>query len=48
MVQHQLEGKLISLNRSFNAAPDSIKGDESSNGAGLREPVSERQWKQWA
>jgi two-component system NtrC family sensor kinase len=28
MVQHQLEGKLISLNRSFNAAPDSIKGDD--------------------
>ena len=27
MVQHQLEGKLISLNRSFNAAPDAIKGD---------------------
>ncbi len=28
MVQHQLAGKLISLNRSFRAAPDSIKGDD--------------------
>jgi signal transduction histidine kinase len=28
MVQHQLEGKLISLNRSFKAAPDAIKGDD--------------------
>ena len=28
MVQHQLEGKLISLSRSFRAAPDSIKGDD--------------------
>ena len=28
MVQHQLEGKLISLNRSFNASPDSVKGDD--------------------
>jgi len=28
MIQHQLEGKLISLKRSFKAAPDSIKGDD--------------------
>jgi len=28
MVQHQLEGKLISLSRSFKAAPDAIKGDD--------------------
>jgi len=28
MVQRQLEGKLISLNRSFRAAPDSIHGDD--------------------
>lgn len=27
MVQHQLDGKLISLNRSFNASSDSIHGD---------------------
>jgi signal transduction histidine kinase len=27
LVQHQLEGKLISLKRSFKAAPDAIKGD---------------------
>jgi two-component system sensor histidine kinase HydH len=27
MVQHQLKGKLISLKRSFNAAPDTIRGD---------------------
>jgi len=28
MVQHQLDGKLISLNRSFNAAPDAVLGDD--------------------
>jgi len=28
MVQHQLDGKLISLNRSFNAAPDAVQGDD--------------------
>jgi len=28
LVQHQLEEKLISLNRSFKAAPDAIKGDD--------------------
>jgi two-component system, NtrC family, nitrogen regulation sensor histidine kinase GlnL len=28
MLQHQFDGKLISLNREFNAAPDSIKGDD--------------------
>jgi two-component system sensor histidine kinase HydH len=27
MVQHQLKGRLISLKRSFKAAPDAIKGD---------------------
>ena len=27
MVQHQLEAKLIALKRSFNAAPDAIRGD---------------------
>jgi signal transduction histidine kinase len=27
MVQHQLDGKLISLNRSFNAAHDAVQGD---------------------
>jgi signal transduction histidine kinase len=29
MVQHQLDDKLISLNRSFQAAPDSVRGDDS-------------------
>jgi signal transduction histidine kinase len=28
MVQHQLDGKLISINRSFNAAPDAVQGDD--------------------
>jgi two-component system, NtrC family, nitrogen regulation sensor histidine kinase GlnL len=28
MLQHQFEGKLISLNREFNAVHDSIKGDD--------------------
>jgi signal transduction histidine kinase len=28
MVQRQLENKLISLNRSFRAAPDSVHGDD--------------------
>jgi len=28
MVQHQLDGKLISINRSFNAAPDAVHGDD--------------------
>lgn len=28
MVQHQLDGKLISINRSFNAASDSLQGDD--------------------
>jgi signal transduction histidine kinase len=28
MVQHQLAGKFISLNRSFNAAPDAVHGDD--------------------
>ncbi len=28
MVQHQLDGKLISLSRSFKATPDAIKGDD--------------------
>jgi len=28
MVQHQLDGKLISLNRSFNATPDAVHGDD--------------------
>jgi two-component system, NtrC family, sensor histidine kinase AtoS len=28
MVQHQLDGKLISLNRSFNATPDAVLGDD--------------------
>ena len=28
MVKHQLESKLISLNRAFNAAPDLVKGDD--------------------
>ena len=28
MLQHQFEGKLISLNRRFAAAPDAIKGDD--------------------
>ncbi len=28
MVQHKLDGKLISLNRSFNATPDAIHGDD--------------------
>ena len=28
MLQHQFEGKLISLNRHFAAAPDAIKGDD--------------------
>jgi len=28
MVQHQLDGKLISVNRSFNAAPDAVHGDD--------------------
>jgi len=27
MVQHQLDGKLISLNRSFKATPDAVHGD---------------------
>jgi two-component system sensor histidine kinase HydH len=27
MVQHQLDGKLISLNRAFNATPDAVHGD---------------------
>jgi two-component system, NtrC family, sensor histidine kinase HydH len=27
MVQHQLDGKLISLNRAFNAQPDAVHGD---------------------
>lgn len=27
MVQHQMDGKLISLNRAFNAAPDAVQGD---------------------
>lgn len=29
MVQHQLDDKLISLNRSFQAAPDSVRGDDN-------------------
>jgi len=28
MVQHQLDGKLISITRSFNAAPDAVQGDD--------------------
>lgn len=28
MVQHRLDGKLIALHRSFQAAPDSIQGDD--------------------
>jgi signal transduction histidine kinase len=28
MVQHQLDGKLISINRSFNATPDAVQGDD--------------------
>ncbi|HEX5221798.1 MAG TPA: ATP-binding protein [Verrucomicrobiae bacterium] len=28
MVQHQLNGKLIAINRSFNAAPDAVQGDD--------------------
>jgi len=28
MVQHQLAGKFISLNRSFNATPDAVHGDD--------------------
>ena len=28
MVQHQLDGKLIALHRSFQAAPDAIQGDD--------------------
>jgi signal transduction histidine kinase len=28
MVQPQIEGRLISLNRAFNAAPDAIEGDD--------------------
>jgi len=28
MVQHQIDGKLIALDRRFNAAPDSIRGDD--------------------
>lgn len=28
MVQHQLNGKLISIERSFNAAPDAVRGDD--------------------
>jgi signal transduction histidine kinase len=28
MVQHQLDGKLISLNRAFNASPDAVQGDD--------------------
>jgi len=28
MVQHQLDGKLISLNRSFEATPDAVEGDD--------------------
>jgi two-component system, NtrC family, nitrogen regulation sensor histidine kinase GlnL len=28
MVQHQIDGKLISLNRRFNASPDTVKGDD--------------------
>jgi signal transduction histidine kinase len=28
MVQHQLDGKLISITRSFNAAPDAVHGDD--------------------
>ena len=28
MVQHQLDGKLISLSRAFNAAPDAVQGND--------------------
>lgn len=28
MVQHQLDGKLIAINRAFNAAPDAVHGDD--------------------
>jgi len=28
MVQHQLDGKLISITRSFNATPDAVQGDD--------------------
>jgi signal transduction histidine kinase len=28
MVQHQLDGKLISLNRDFKATPDTVQGDD--------------------
>ena len=42
LVQPQLEGKLVSLNRSFQAAPDLAARGRLPVAAGLREPLPQR------